>query len=103
MESSYSSSSDDSMPFTSDVYTTPGAIDIPRSQPAFDPFDDFSPSGSFNSQGFPDVYPFNVPYTVAVPPSSPFDTTSLQWPLNWDEIPLPNYLGTSGSPPELPK
>lgn len=106
MESSYSSSSDGSMYSgfnDSDMYSS-GGIDIPRSQSSFGSFGDFSPPNSYTLQDVPDAYALNAPYTVPVQASSPFDTAPLQWPpLNWEDIPLPEYLGTSGSSPEQPK
>ncbi|RMJ23621.1 C2H2 finger domain protein [Aspergillus sp. HF37] len=106
MELSYSSSSDDSMYSAfdnSDMYSS-GAIDIPRSQSSFDTFGDFSPPSSYPLQNVPDVYALNAPYTIPVQSSSPFDPAPLQRPpLNWEDIPLPEYLGTSGSSPEQPK
>lgn len=106
MESSYSSSSDGSMYSglnDSDMYSS-GGINIPRSQSSFDSFGDFSPPNSYTLQDVPDAYALNAPYTVPVQASSPFDPAPLQWPpLNWEDIPLPEYLGTSGSSPEQPK
>lgn len=103
MEQSYSTSSEDSIhsAFSSDLYSSRG-IEIPRSTPAFDPFDDLSPPNSYSFQSVPDLYSFNLPYTVCSPAPIPLSTpspfessTPFQWPMGWDDIPLPDYLGTS--------
>lgn len=118
MEPSYSTSSDDSLYSFSDLYysSSPGAMEVPRSQPSLDPLDDLSPPNSYPFQTVPDLnYPFNnlhPAYTsppIPIPSPSPFDPTAasspLQWPMSWDDIDLslPEYLGGSDQPCTAPK
>ena len=122
MEPSYSASSDDSIysSLTPDLYSSSpaGGIEIPRSQPSFEPFDDFSPPNSYSFQTIPDLnYSFNnlqpayttTPIPVPIPSPSPFDTTAasspFQWPMSFDDIdiPLPEYLGGSDQSLTAPK